>query len=108
MHGREPRQAATHLGILEQTFTFRAVRSQQEVTGRPPLSAIVSDPKDGAGIASAYLECGYNQQEIADHLGVHYSTVSRRMHAIGSCRRRNTMRDCRTPTPQRALRCLSS
>jgi hypothetical protein len=58
---------------------------------RPPPSTIVSDPKDAAGVARAYLEHRYTQQEIADHLGVHYSTVSRRVrkHEDGKRRRRD-------------------
>jgi DNA-binding MarR family transcriptional regulator len=31
-------------------------------------------------IATAYREYGYKLKEIADFLGVHYSTVSRRLH----------------------------
>jgi DNA-directed RNA polymerase specialized sigma24 family protein len=62
----------------------------------PPLSALVSDPKDAAGIARAYLEHRYTQQEIADHLGVHYSTISRRLRSSCVPRMRNTMRDCKT------------
>jgi len=64
----------------------------QRIAGRHPLASIVSDPKDVAGVARAYLECGYTQQEIADHLGVHYSTISRRVreHDDGLRRRRNT------------------
>jgi IS30 family transposase len=42
----------------------------------PPLSDSFSDPTD---IASAYLGHRYTQQEIAEHLSVHYSTISRRL-----------------------------
>jgi DNA-binding transcriptional regulator LsrR (DeoR family) len=68
-------------------------------SGRPrrsSLSAIVSDAKDTAGIARAYLEHRYTQHEIADHLGIHYSTISRRVWAADGRQFRNTMRDCRT------------
>jgi hypothetical protein len=75
--------------------TAREIPKTQAQVRRPPLASVFTDPNDVAGVARAYLECGYNQQEIADHLGVHDSTVSRRVHAIDSCRRRNTMRDCR-------------
>jgi putative transposase len=63
----------------------------QRLAARPALLDIVSDPGDAAGIACAYLEHRYTQQEIADHLEVHYSTVSRRvrMHEGGRQRRRN-------------------
>jgi len=61
----------------------------------PPLSALVTDPKDAAGIACAYLGHRYTQQEIVDHLGVHDSTISRRVRTVDGRRLRNTMRDCR-------------
>jgi CRP-like cAMP-binding protein len=60
------------------------------------LASLVTDAKDTAGIARAYLEHRYTQQEIADHLDVRYSTVSRRVRAVESRRLRNTMRDCMT------------
>ena len=37
-----------------------------------------SMPK-GRAVLIAYRECGYKLREIADFLGVHYSTVSRRL-----------------------------
>jgi putative transposase len=74
----------------------REVPKAQAEVRRPPPSTIVSDSQDAAGIARAYLERRYTQQEIADHLGVHYSTVSRRVRAVESRRLRNTMRDCMT------------
>jgi REP element-mobilizing transposase RayT len=61
----------------------------QLVVGRPALPDIVTEPDDAAGIANAYLEHRYTQQEIAAHLGVHYSTISRRVRAHeGELRRR--------------------
>jgi putative transposase len=36
--------------------------------------------KDTNPIATAYREYGYTMREIADHLGCHYSTISRRLH----------------------------
>lgn len=45
---------------------------------RPPLAAIVGRV-DNAAIARAYLEHGYTMREIAEHLGIHYATVSRRL-----------------------------
>jgi putative transposase len=60
----------------------------QLVAGRPALLDIVSDPDDVAGIAHAYLKYRYTQQEIADHLGVNYSTISRRVRAHAGLMRR--------------------
>ncbi len=45
---------------------------------RPPISELLgSHPYDGIRIA--YRDHGYRLREIAAHLGVHYSTVSRRL-----------------------------
>jgi hypothetical protein len=71
----------------------REIPKAQAQVRRPPLSVLVTDPKDAPGIASAYLEHRYTQQEIADHLGVHYSTISRRVRAVDGRQRRNTKRD---------------
>jgi hypothetical protein len=71
----------------------REVPKAQGDLRRSPRSTIVSDSQDVAGVAHAYLKCGYTQQEIADHLGVHYSTVSRRVDAVDGRRRRNTKRE---------------
>jgi len=74
--------------------TLEIPRAQRPAT-RPPLPAIVSSSEDAPGIARAYIEHRYIQHEIADHLGVHYSTVSRRVRAVESRRFRNTMCDCK-------------
>jgi putative transposase len=44
---------------------------------RPPLAEIFA--AQGEPIAVAYREHGYTLREIAEHLGCHYSTVSRRL-----------------------------
>ena len=36
---------------------------------------------DGNGIATAYRTYGYTLAQIAEHLGVRYSTVSRRLRS---------------------------
>jgi REP element-mobilizing transposase RayT/DNA-binding MarR family transcriptional regulator len=51
----------------------------QRLVDRPTLDAVVTSSKDAAGVAKAYLEHGYTMNEIAAHLDVHYSTVSRRL-----------------------------
>jgi DNA-binding MarR family transcriptional regulator len=37
---------------------------------------------DGDGIATAYRMYGYTLTQIAEHLGVHYATISRRLRKL--------------------------
>jgi putative transposase len=48
---------------------------------KPTLDRIFARSKE-AGIARAYREHGYRLHEIAKHLGVHYTTVSRRLKQL--------------------------
>jgi len=50
--------------------------SKKRPVSHPRLAAIVSDSKVTPGIARAYIEHRYTQREIANHLGVQYSTIS--------------------------------
>lgn len=52
-------------------------RAQLHAT-RPPLEKILAKGGERA-ILPAYREHGYRLHEIAEHLGVHYATVSRRL-----------------------------
>lgn len=56
---------------------------------RPPLEKLFAEAPLGEAIATAYREHGYTMKAIADYLGVHYATVSRRL-------RRAEMLDCKT------------
>ena len=47
---------------------------------RPPLVELLQGPSKQA-IATAYHDHGYRLREIADYLGVHYATVSRRLRS---------------------------
>ena len=54
----------------------------QRYMNRPSLGDIFKDTKRERGkrnreIADAVDRWGYSQKEVADHLGLHYSTVSR-------------------------------
>ncbi len=54
----------------------------QRYVARPSLGEIFKDaegekPKRDAGIAEAIMRWGYSGREVANHLGLHYSTVSR-------------------------------
>ena len=52
---------------------------------KPSLDRIFAKSKE-AGIAQAYREHGYRLHEIAKYLGVHYSTVSRRLKQLENSR----------------------
>jgi len=52
---------------------------------RPRLEEILNR-RGGQGITVAYRQHGYRLREIADHLGVHYATVSRRLRKTEDAR----------------------
>jgi len=52
---------------------------EQRFVNRPSLEDIFASAEEGRAIAAAYRQHGYLLREIAAHLGVHYSTVSRRL-----------------------------
>lgn len=55
---------------------------------RPGLKQIFSRGRD-RGIEVAYLEYGYRMREIAEYLGVHYATVSRKLRELEKRKKRN-------------------
>ncbi len=59
---------------------IREIPRRQTQATRPSLRAVFQR-RDGQAqlIAVAYRQYGYRLREIADHLGVHYATVSRRL-----------------------------
>ncbi|THJ12980.1 MAG: addiction module toxin RelE [Nitrospira sp. CG24C] len=59
---------------------LREIPRRQTQTTRPPLHAVFQRRGGEARqIYVAYRQYGYRLAEIADHLGVHYATVSRRL-----------------------------
>ena len=54
------------------------VPRRQRFEGRPPLVDVLAAGGADA-VRRAYVDYGYNQREIAEALGCHYSTVSRRL-----------------------------
>jgi hypothetical protein len=57
---------------------------------RPSLRVLLARPSNER-LAHAYGEYGYTMREIADHLGVHYATVSRRIRRFGQA-----LSECKT------------
>jgi len=65
---------------------------------RPCLEEILAGAGDQA-ILVAYREWGYRLREIAEHLGVHYATVSRRLarlEAASAYSSAQLVRECKT------------
>jgi len=65
--------------VPEGSDAFREIPREQRLVNRPPIEDIFGATSEGRAIATAYREYGYRLREIADFLGVHYSTVSRRL-----------------------------
>jgi REP element-mobilizing transposase RayT len=65
--------------IPEGSRAFREIPREQRLVDRPPIEDIFRTTSEEHAIATAYREYGYRLREIADFLGVHYSTVSRRL-----------------------------
>jgi|GEM_PF-848776 hypothetical protein len=68
--------------------TSKEVRRDQRYANRPDL-AILLPPRDLSSkderdklVTEAHLSCGYTLKEIADHLHVHYATISRAVKRI--------------------------
>jgi AraC-like DNA-binding protein len=62
---------------------IREVPRRQTQAHRPKLSDLFKSTRDqGRAIFEAYRRYGYRMIEIADHLGVHYATVSRQLKRI--------------------------
>ena len=64
---------------LPRPSEMKEVPRLQRLVSRPSLGEIFRDTENKATIAEAYREHGYTMKEIADHLGVHYATISRRL-----------------------------
>ena len=64
---------------LAKPSELKEVPRRQRLVSRPRLAEIVRNAENNAAIAEAYREHGYTMKEIADQLGVHYATISRRL-----------------------------
>ena len=60
---------------------FKEIPRKQRYATRPPLSEIIGKvsaaSEDPDKIYSAYKDYGYTLKQIGDHVGLHYSTISR-------------------------------
>jgi DNA-directed RNA polymerase specialized sigma24 family protein len=61
------------------TRVSREIPRKQRLVNRPSLEDILGTASEGQAMVSAYRDHGYRLSEIASFLGVHYSTVSRRV-----------------------------
>lgn len=57
----------------------REIPREQRLINRPSLEEISANEPADQAIAIAYRKYGCKLKEIADHLGVHYTTASRRL-----------------------------
>jgi len=65
--------------VPEGSLTFREIPREQRLVHRPSIEDVFASTSEACAIATAYREYGYRLREIAEYLGVHYSTVSRRL-----------------------------
>lgn len=66
---------------------IKEIPRRQRYIGRPALREILTaGMQSGNQIRKAVLEHGYSQKEVAEFLGVHYSTVSRRVNKSDNAR----------------------
>jgi putative transposase len=70
---------------------FKEIPREQRYAPRPPLSEIIgkvsAPPEDPAKIYTAYKDYGYTLKQIGDHVGLHYSTISRHIKRQKEVRR---------------------
>ena len=70
-----------HKDLLHDKKTVKEVPRNQRYVNRPTLSVLLTKgatkwQRDQA-IHRAYIQHGYTMKAIADHLGIHYTTVSK-------------------------------
>jgi len=66
--------------LLRGKEKLKEITREQRYVARPPLNEILlhQDKKlKNQAIYQAYLKYGYTLKEIAEYIGVHYTTVSR-------------------------------
>ena len=65
---------------------IKEIPRAQRYVSRPPLSKLFSEgesvTKRNKHISTAHVKHGYTLKEIADHLNIHYTTVSKAMKGL--------------------------
>ncbi len=70
------------IGYVKKSKEIIEIPRSQRYVDRPSLRELFRDKrKRNIRIAEAVYEYGYRQREVADHLGIHYSTISRLLKA---------------------------
>jgi REP element-mobilizing transposase RayT len=75
-------------GLLDEKQRIKEVPRVQRYVARPPLKGLFKGKKgkertaEDRAIDNAYVCYGYTMKEIADHLGVHYATISRAIKRV--------------------------
>jgi len=70
--------------VPEGSRAFREIPREQRLIDRPSLQDLFACTAEDEAIVSAYRRHGYRLNEIATFLGVHYSTISRRLRMLES------------------------
>ena len=75
--------------ILKKKATLTEIPRRQRFVSRPPLNAVFLRVQDKRELRlrmhEAHVQHGYLKREIADHLGIHYSTVSKGIQEAENC-----------------------
>jgi DNA-directed RNA polymerase specialized sigma subunit len=62
--------------LIEESETGEATRLEK-YAARPPLTEIFESMERDEGIHDTVYRCGYKLKDVGNHLGLHYSRVSR-------------------------------
>jgi putative transposase len=77
------------IGYVRGYEKVKEIPREQRRLGRPPLADLLRNTslaergRRNQGIREAVKRHGYSQREVADHLGMHYSTISRLVNERG-------------------------
>jgi REP element-mobilizing transposase RayT len=75
-------------GLLDEKESIKEVPRAQRYVARPPLRGLFKGKKgkerraEDRTIYDAYVRYGYTMREIAEHLGLHYATISRAIKRV--------------------------